>query len=92
MRAGRGIIVMMNDVSRQGLGRAGGLRRRAAGVGLTVVVVVALFFFTASPALAQVTGRLPGKDAGVMQWVIGLGLALLICITAFINPKRTHQG
>lgn len=41
-------------------------------------------------ALAQKPGRVPGDDAGWLQWLIAAGLAIIVLLPAFINPKRSH--
>ena len=45
----------------------------------------------ASSASAQTPGNVPGEDAGFLQWVIALGLCVVVCATAFLNPKRSHM-
>ena len=42
--------------------------------------------------VAQTPARLPPEDKGFLQWLVGLGVVLLIAAAAFLNPKRTHQG
>jgi len=44
-----------------------------------------------SVAWAQAPGQLPGLDGGWLQWVVGLGVAAVILITGFLNPKRSHM-
>ena len=46
---------------------------------------------TAGSAWAQNAVRLPEEDKGLVQWAVALGIIILICISAFMNPKRTHQ-
>ena len=46
---------------------------------------------TAGSAWAQTAVRLPEEDKGLVQWAVALGIIILICIPAFMNPKRTHQ-
>ena len=44
-----------------------------------------------SVLLAQTPTKPPAdQEAGWVEWAIATGLAVLICITAFINPKRSH--
>lgn len=50
---------------------------------------IALLVFTAN-ASAQTPGRVAGEDGGWLQWVVGLGLAAVIVVAGFLNPKRTH--
>jgi hypothetical protein len=39
---------------------------------------------------AQQGGR-DADGAGFLPWLIGFALAVIVCVTAFINPKRSHQ-
>jgi len=34
--------------------------------------------------------RIPQEDKGYMQWAVALVAVALICLPAFINPKRSH--
>ncbi len=45
----------------------------------------------ASSASAQTPGNVPGEDGGYLQWAIALGLGVVVCATAFLNPKRSHM-
>lgn len=51
----------------------------AAGVHLSAVA-----------ALAQRPGRTPDEDGGALQWVVVAGVAVVICLTGFMNSKRSH--
>ena len=53
-------------------------------------MIIALHL-TSVAAWAQRPGALPKEDKGFLQWGVGLGLAVLICATAFLNSKRSHQ-
>jgi len=44
----------------------------------------------AGSVFAQDQGRLANEDSGLLPWLITGGLIVIVCITAFINPKRTH--
>lgn len=57
------------------------MRVGAIGLGVDLLATV---------AAAQTPTRVPGEDAGLLQWGIGLGLCIVVCATAFINPKRSH--
>jgi hypothetical protein len=47
---------------------------------------------TCTPALlAQKPAASPESEGGYIQWLVALGLVGLVCATAFMNPKRTHQ-
>lgn len=43
-------------------------------------------------ALAQKPVKM-AEDAGngAMVWLIAGGIMVIVCVTAFLNPKRTHQ-
>lgn len=43
-----------------------------------------------STVVGQEPGQLPNTDKGIVQWLVALGLVILICASAFLNPKRTH--
>ena len=49
-----------------------------------------LMHLAAASVWAQKPGRIADEDGGILQWVIAGVLALLVCIPAFINPKRSH--
>lgn len=55
---------------------------------LSATVVV--FALSASTAWAQRPTKPPGDDSVTMQWSIAIGLMVVICVSAFINPKRSH--
>lgn len=44
----------------------------------------------AAPAFAQMDARLSGEDKGILQWVVALGIVILMAAIAFMNPKRSH--
>jgi len=44
------------------------------------------------PALAQEPARIPEAEGSVITWVVAVALILLVCVTAFINPKRSHHA
>jgi hypothetical protein len=44
----------------------------------------------AATAWAQKLGRIPDEDGGWLQWIVAAGLAVVILLSAFINPKRSH--
>lgn len=43
-----------------------------------------------SVAIAQTPATLPGEDGGWLQWLVGVGVVVVIVITGFLNPKRSH--
>lgn len=55
-----------------------------------LVSVVLALHLAGSFALAQEPARLPKEDKGILQLLVAVGLLLLICVTAFMNPKRSH--
>ncbi len=46
---------------------------------------------TTASAWAQKPASLPGEDNGMIQAGVALGIAVLVCIPAFVNPKRSHH-
>ena len=50
----------------------------------------AAMHLAAATVWAQKPGRVPNEDNGWLQVGIALGLAVVICATAFLNPKRSH--
>ncbi|MEK6799837.1 MAG: hypothetical protein AABZ12_12800 [Planctomycetota bacterium] len=46
---------------------------------------------TASSAWAQLPARLPGTDNSLLAWGIAAGLVVVVCITGFLDPKRSHR-
>lgn len=53
-------------------------------------IAVTCFLAATTSALAQSPARLPGEDKGWVQWLIALGILVLISASAFLNPKRSH--
>jgi len=47
---------------------------------------------SASTVLAQKPAGLAKDEGGVIPWLIAGGIVILVCATAFINPKRSHLG
>ena len=45
----------------------------------------------AAAARAQAPATLPGEDGGLLQWVVAIGIALVVCLAAFLNAKRSHM-
>ena len=58
--------------------------RRPAVVAMLTVHMLAV------SAQAQRTGKVPDEEGGLLQWCIAAGIVLVVCITAFLNPKRSH--
>ena len=66
--------------------RSGRGRLSWSHLGRTTALVLA----TVSPALAQQEAKMPGEDNYLLTWGIAFGVVLVVCATAFINPKRSH--
>ena len=44
-----------------------------------------------APAWAQrPVQQMPEEESSMLPWGIGLGLAAIVCVTAFLNSKRSH--
>ena len=59
--------------------------------GWVVAGTIIALHLTSAAAWAQRPGHLPKDDKGFLQWGVGVGLAVLICASAFLNSKRSHQ-
>ncbi|MGB2988066.1 MAG: hypothetical protein WBE26_19530 [Phycisphaerae bacterium] len=46
--------------------------------------------FAAATAWAQQEASAPEEEGGLLKWGIAAGLAVVVCISAFLNPKRSH--
>ncbi len=57
---------------------------RVGGGALTAHLIMA------ATVWAQKPGRIPDDDSGWLQWGIAVAIAIIVCVTAFINPKRSH--
>ena len=70
------------------------LRRKRAKASLaggwTVALTGLIVHLSAMSAWAQKPAVLPGEDKGWLQLGIGAGVLIVICMAAFINPKRSH--
>ena len=55
-----------------------------------VVVAMLAVHMLAVSAQAQRTGKVPDEDGGLVQWCIAAGIVFVVCVTAFMNPKRSH--
>lgn len=47
------------------------------------------FTFSAT-AFAQAPGKVATEESGWLVWVVLGGAGLIILVTGFINPKRSH--
>ncbi len=61
-----------------------GSRTRIAGAAAWLIHVLA------GGAWAQTPTRPPETEGAVLQWVIAGGLLIVIGISGFLNPKRSH--
>lgn len=66
---------------------AHGIQRRLAGGFLAAVVTV---HAATSEALAQKVATPTDEDGGMLSWLIAAGIIVVVCLSAFINPKRSH--
>ena len=57
---------------------------------LNTVIAAVIVHGSALSAWAQKPTKPPEGDSGILQWVIAAGIAVVICVTAFLNPKRSH--
>ena len=48
------------------------------------------FHESATLVVAQTPASLRENKESWLPWVIAAALAVLVCVTAFINPKRSH--
>ena len=58
----------------------------------TWIIVAAAMALHASAGIvwAQKDGKVPDHEESWLKWAIAGGLAVVICITGFINAKRSH--
>ncbi len=62
------------------------VKRRVSAAAASLVV----FLASTSTAWAQKPIKPPGDDSVTMQWTIAIGLVVVIGVSAFLNPKRSH--
>jgi len=41
-------------------------------------------------AVAQAPGRPVDRESGWLTWVIAGGIIIVVCLTGFLNAKRSH--
>ncbi len=51
---------------------------------------IAAFHLAAGLAMAQKPGVVANEDAGMTPMLIAVGLVVIVSLSAFINPKRSH--
>lgn len=54
------------------------------------VLAVSACVLPSAPAVAQTQANLPNEDSGLLAWAIAAGLAVIVLLTGFLNPKRSH--
>jgi len=55
-----------------------------------MIIAAVMLHGSALSAWAQKPATPPEDDGGILQWVVAAGIAVVICATAFLNPKRSH--
>ena len=55
-------------------------------VGLTAVTL----HVCAATVWAQKNAPVPDEEDGWLKWAVAAGLAVVICVTGFLNAKRSH--
>ena len=68
----------------------GPLELRVKHLRLPTIIAAVVVHGTAVSAWAQKPIRPPEDEGGVLTWVVAAGIAVVICVTAFLNPKRSH--
>ena len=43
-------------------------------------------------AMAQTPVTITEEGGGMLDWAIATGLAAIVCVAGFWNPKRSHQN
>jgi len=61
-----------------------------ASLSSRVSIGLAGVFVAGTPVLAQTPSKVPPDESVTLQWVIALGVMVVIGISAFLNPKRSH--
>lgn len=57
-----------------------------------ITLVVCAGFGSWAPALAQAPAKLTEAEGTAITWVVAVALVLIVSVTAFINPKRSHHA
>lgn len=78
----------MKSMSQRRLGGKRGSAFAAIGLRLSAATMAAVGF--ALPAVAQKPARLPDEGGGALPWLVAGGIVVIICLSAFLNPKRSH--
>jgi len=64
--------------------------RRTIGTTLFGVLTSACVMLSNGVAAAQAPGTAVERESGFLTWVIGGGLVIVVCLTGFLNAKRSH--
>lgn len=56
------------------------------------LVTSGMLYAGSGAAFAQEAARLPEPEGVAITWAIGIALVVVVCVTAFINPKRSHRA
>lgn len=63
-------------------------RSKAARIAVSSILLGHLF---AAPLFAQRPVRqMPDEDSGMAQWGLAVGIGVIVCLSAFLNSKRSH--
>jgi glycosyltransferase involved in cell wall biosynthesis len=57
---------------------------------IVLLVGLAVQFAGASAWAQRPVHQMPEEESSLLPWGIALGLAAIICLSAFLNPKRSH--
>lgn len=64
---------------------------RIAGKTLYRAAVFCAVILMCSPAYAQRPSLLAREETGgFLPWIIAVGIGVVVCLPAFLNPKRSH--
>jgi len=53
---------------------------------------LAAYTLSSATALAQKPVKMEDNTGGMLPWGIAAGIIILVCGSAFLNPKRSHHG
>jgi hypothetical protein len=55
------------------------------------LVALGMVALHGSMALAQSPANVPEPEGTMVTWAVSAGLLVIICLPAFLNPKRSHR-
>ena len=64
--------------------------RRKIGSLLSGALTCAFALMSNGVAVAQTPGTPMERESGWLTWVIAGGLIIVVCLTGFLNAKRSH--